>query len=268
MIPATAGRFQAHAEVLKLARLLDKPAEELAFLEEVDPAHLSALREQVTNLLFDANLGVLQRMAGASRLLPAPVLARIAERVFGPLLCARMAGLVETSRGVDVAKRLSPAFLADVAALLDPRRASDIITSIPADLVRVVARELARREDWIAIGQFAGNLPDETVRAALAEIDDGALLRVAFVLDDKDEVDNVVNLLGRQRLPGLARQAGQQDAWAAAFDLLSHLGAANANLLATAISELEPELRAQAAERAREYGLYDQFPILRKALGT
>lgn len=260
----SASRFQAHAEVLKLARLLDKPAEDLVFLEDVDPAQLRTLRAQVTNLLFDANLGVLQRMAAASKLLPGPVLAKIAERVFGPLLCARMAGLVETSRGVDVAKRLSPVFLADVATRLDPRRARDIITRIPPDLVRSVARELVRREDWLAIGQFVGSLPDAAMRAGLGEIDDGALLRIAFMLDDKDEVDNVMNLLGPRRLRGLARQAGEQDVWEAAFDLLTHLGETNAGLLATAIGELEPELRAQAAERARAYGIYEQIPLLRQ----
>lgn len=259
-------RFQTQAEVLKLARLLGMSAEDLAFLTEVGPTELRELREQVTDLLFDANLGVLRRMANASKLLPGPVLAKITERVFGPLLCARIAGLVEITRGVDVAKRLSPEFLADVAAQLDPRRASDIITKVPTELVRAIAAELVRREDWVAIGQFAGRLPDDTMRAGLGEIDDAALLRVVFVLDDKDEVDNVVNLLGRERLPGLAGQAAKQDQWMAAFDLLTHLGETNADLLATAIGELEPELRAHAAERARELGVYDELPLLRQAL--
>ena len=123
--------YASRAEILKLARVLDVEAERLEYLARVDADDLRAFREQVTDALFDAHVSVLQRMALAARLLPAPVLAKIAEKVFGPLLCARIAGLVDVGRGVDVAKRLQPRFLAEVAADLDPRRASAIISRIP-----------------------------------------------------------------------------------------------------------------------------------------
>lgn len=260
------GYLDSRAELLKLARLLDKPAHQLSFLEQVDPDELRALREQVTTVLFDAHLGVLQRMANASKLLPPPVLAQIAERVFGPLLCARMAGVVEVSRGVDVAKRLSPTFLADVATELDPRRAGEIITRIPTDLVRSVAHELAAREDWIAIGRFVGSLPDEAMRDGLSEIDDAALLQVAFLLDDKDDVDGVVTLLSRQRIDGIVRRAAETEQWLTAFDLFTHLGEANSARLTAAFGELDPQLRARAGQLAREFGVYDQLGSLARAL--
>ena len=41
-------------------------------------------------------------MALAARVVPVGVLAKIAEKVFGPLLCARIAGLVDVGRGVDL----------------------------------------------------------------------------------------------------------------------------------------------------------------------
>lgn len=251
--------LEAQAEISKLARLLEVTTDELSFLTAVPPEDLRAFREQVTSNLFDSHLGVLQRMANASRLLPAQVLAKIAERVFGPLLCARMAGLVDTSRGVDIATRLSPPFLADVAAKLDPRRAGEIIMRIPPELVRGVAAELVRREDWVAIAQFVDSLPPAALRAGLDEIDDTALLRTAFLLENKDEVDNIVDLLGEQRLAGIAAQAAATQQWLAAFDLLRHLRAENANRLTEAIGALDPESRARAAEVARDNGLCEQL---------
>ncbi|GAB3473789.1 hypothetical protein [Amycolatopsis cihanbeyliensis] len=245
----------AQAEVLKLSRLLKAPPERFDFLERVPPEDLRLLRERATDLLFDSNLGALRRMAVASRLLPGAVLARIAERVFGPALCARVAGLVDVPRGVDVARRLSPGFLADVAAELDPRRASEIISGIPAPTVAEVAGELAGREDWITLGRFVGHLPAPAVSASLARIPDAALLRIAFVIDEKDRIDHVIGLLPPERFAGLARAAAEHDLWPSALDLLSHLGEAAGNRLTAAVDALEPDLRARAVAQARALGI-------------
>ncbi|MEV4148100.1 hypothetical protein AB0J40_30845 [Amycolatopsis sp. NPDC049691] len=239
--------YAAEAEILKLARVLDVEPARLAYLARVDPGDLQAFREQVTDTLFDANIAVLQRMALAARLLPGGVLAKIAEKVFGPLLCARIAGVVDVARGVDVAKRLHPRFLAEVAAELDPRRASAIISRIPLDTVLAVANELARKEDWITLGRFVGHLPDPTVRRALDEIDDPGLLRIAFVLDDKRRVDHVVGLLPAHRLGRVVTAAGaDEDLWIPALDLLSHLSDARRATLKPMLGALPGGFRERA----------------------
>jgi hypothetical protein len=117
----------ARAEVLKLARLLDEDPDELGFLESVAVADLVALREGVTEVLFSAHAGVLTRLVAASRLLPTSVVAAIGERAFGPVLSARLAGLLDPERAVDMAGRLPVSFLADVAVEIDPRRASALL---------------------------------------------------------------------------------------------------------------------------------------------
>jgi hypothetical protein len=241
--------YEAEAEILKLARVLGVEPARLDYLARVDADDLRAFRDQVTDTLFDANIAVLQRMALAARLLPGGVLAKIAEKVFGPLLCARIAGLVEVSRGVDVAKRLSPRFLADVAADLDPRRASGIISRIPLDTVLAVAAELARREDWITLGRFVGHLPDPTVRRALDEIDDPGLLRIAFVLDDKSRVDHVVGLLPAHRLGHLLTAAGTDEGlWTPALDLLTHVSEQRRATLKPMLAGLPAGLRERVQE--------------------
>jgi hypothetical protein len=245
--------YAAEAEILKLARVLDVEPARLEYLARVDADDLQAFRAQVTDTLFDANIAVLQRMALAARLLPGGVLAKIAEKVFGPLLCARIAGVVDVARGVDVAKRLHPRFLAEVAAELDPRRASAIISRIPLDTVLAVANELARKQDWITLGRFVGHLPDPTVRRALEEIDDPGLLRIAFVLDDKKRIDHVVGLLPAHRLGRLITAAGaDEDLWTPALDLLNHLSAERRGTLVPMRRGLPDGLRERAQATIKE----------------
>jgi hypothetical protein len=190
-------------EILKLARLLNAPPERFGYLREVPVADLRQLREQVTADLFDAHFGVLEKMAAGSRLLPSALLARMAERAFGPLLSARIAGLVEVGRGVDIAKRLSPAFLADVAAELDPRRAAGIIAGMPEAVVVAVAEELNRREDWITIARFLDHLPEHTIVASLDILPDYALPQVAVMLEDPARIGYIVELLPDHRTDAL-----------------------------------------------------------------
>lgn len=187
------------AEIRKLARVLGVPPERFAYLHDVPSADLRQLREQVTSTLFDSHLGVLERMAGASRLLPSSLLAKLAEKAFGPLLSARIAGLVDAGRGVDIAKRLPPGFLADVAAELDPRRAAGIIAGLPEPLVVAVATELTRREDWITIARFVDHLPESTIVASLEVIPDHGLPHVAAMVDDPARVAYVADLLPAHR---------------------------------------------------------------------
>lgn len=247
--------LESQAEVLKLARVLETAPERLQFLEQVEAADLRRLREQATDSLFDAHAGALQRMALASRVLPTALLAKIAQRAFGPLLCARVAGLIDVSRGVDVAARLSPPFLADVAAQLDPRRASRIIARIPSETVAAVATELVRRKDWITVGRFVGHLPDAAVSASLDVLDDVGLLRTAFVLDDKERAGNVVELLPAKRYTSLLRRADEQELWAQALDLVTHLDEPLRARFAAAAAELPPDVRERAAATARDLGL-------------
>lgn len=246
--PATDENLAAQGEILKLSRVLGAEPSRFAYLEQVDPHDLQRLREQVTDVLFDADLPVLQRMALASKLLPGALLAKIAQKVFGPLLCARVAGVVDPSRGIDVAKRLPPVFLADVAVQLDPRRSSEIIAGIPTGTVADVAAELTRREDWITLGRFVGHLPDATVSASLRFIPNLALLRVAFVLDDKSRLDHIIGLLPQGRFDSLMRTAAERDLWIPIVDLLNHLEPDKRAALLARFAELPEELRVRAPQ--------------------
>jgi hypothetical protein len=215
--------LQGRAEILKLARLLHVEPAELEYLVAVPVEDLVALREAVTETLFRAHGGVLTRLAAASRMLPTSVVAAIGERAFGPMLSARIAGLLDPERAVDMAGRMPISFLADIAVEIDPRRASAVIGRIPPEQVGAITRELVARGEFVTMGRFVGHLSPKSIAAAVAAMDDASLLRVAFVLESKDTVSEVVDLLGPGRTAGVIAAAVREDLWVEVLDLVSHL---------------------------------------------
>ncbi|MGE5617472.1 MAG: hypothetical protein ACM3UX_00895, partial [Candidatus Woesearchaeota archaeon] len=67
------------AEILKLARLLQREPDRLAYLQQVPFDDLCILRERVTECLFTQHEAALRRLAAASRLLPVSLVASLAQ---------------------------------------------------------------------------------------------------------------------------------------------------------------------------------------------
>jgi hypothetical protein len=210
-------------EILKLARLLGREPETLAYLERVDPEDLRRLREQVTEMLFSAHAGALGRLAAASKLLPAGVIAAVAERALGPMLTARIAGLLEPERAVDVAGKLPLAFITDVAAELDPRRAGAVVALIPAGQIAEITRELVRRGEAVTIGRFVGHLSPEARLAALAEIDHDLRAQVVFVVEDEPGLHQMFADIAPQERRELIDAAARAGASAELLELIARL---------------------------------------------
>lgn len=260
----TASQVPPHPEIAKLARLLRVEASTLSFLGTVDEQDLATFRGQVTDVLFDANTATLKRLASAAKLLPSAVLAKIAEAVFGPLLCARIAGLIDPVKAAEVAKRLSPAFLADVAAELDPRRADGVVGMLPPKIVTPVARELAQREDWITLGRFVGVLRDEPLAACIGELTEAALLYTAVVVEEAAAIAQVINLLPRARREVLLSTVGELGLWPIVLNRLTLLPERTVADLAELLTQLDPALLHGLATTVVEHRLWsDLLPLVK-----
>ncbi|MBO9523057.1 MAG: hypothetical protein J7518_16110 [Nocardioidaceae bacterium] len=256
--------LQTQAEVLKLERLLGLAPGELEFLDQVPAAELRGLREKATDLLFDTGAPLLARLGAAAKLLPSPLVATVAERAFGPLLCARAAGSVDPGKAIDVAKRLSPDFLADATVELDPRRVAAIIAGVPTSLVEPVARELGRRGEHVTMGRFLGFVPDASIGAAMGALSDEAMLRTAFVLEHKEALDHAVGLLPPERLPGVLRCAAENDLWPEALDLLDQLSEERRGPIADQVAAMEEEVVAGLVAAVLEADLWSVLlPVVR-----
>jgi hypothetical protein len=248
--------LESRAEITKLARLLECDPGSLAYLELVPPADLRRLRDQATDVMFDADRGALQRMAAASRVIPVPVLAKIAEGIFGPLLCARIAGMIDPSRAVDVAARLTPAFLAEVAVALDPRRATDVIARMPAEQIVAVTRVLLASDEFVTMGRFVGHLSEAALLATIEVAEEAALLQIAFVLEGKERLDHVLALLSYERLTDIVLIAERERLWPEVLDLLNDLGDENRQRFASLAGTLDRAVLEHAILAAAQHSLW------------
>jgi hypothetical protein len=244
--------LRSRAEVMKLARLVHREPEQLEYLALLPPEDIRALRDQVTDMLFEAHGATLQRLAAASKLLPVGLVAIIGQHAFGPMLSARVSGLLDPDRAVAAAAKLPSEFLADIAIELDPRRASDVIAGMPAGQVLAVTRELIRRREYVTMGRFVGHLGDEALRASVTALDDATLLRTAFVLEERHRLDALAELVGEERIAGLVEVAEREELWPEALDLLMHL---DRERVAQGLGRLEPGRLELVERRAREYGV-------------
>jgi hypothetical protein len=216
-------RLENHAERLKLARLLHEQPEALLYLSGVPADDLRELREQITEVLFGAHSDVLARLAAASRLLPIGLVATLGEKVFGPVLSARLAGRLDPERVVDMAAKLPVGFLADVAVEIDPRRSAELLARIPPVQVAAVSRELLSRREYVAVGRFVSYLPDESIRAAIGAFDPAAMLNVAYVIENKHRLPVLLGMLGPGQLEAMIALAEGSEHETEALELIAFL---------------------------------------------
>jgi hypothetical protein len=212
------------SEIRKLARLLRIEPDELAFAAEAPVDELRRFREQMTDVLLDADADRQRRAAEAAKLLPVGVVAKIARQSLGPMLCARLTGHMDVKLALGVAERLDTPFVAELAAELDPRRAASVVTALPAERIAEIAVAMAEADEHVAMGRFVGHLDDEALAACVDALEARDILLVAYVLEADDRLDAVAACLDDERiaqLTSLATDAGLADEMT---DLIEHLG--------------------------------------------
>ena len=256
--------LDTEVEIVKLARLMACEAGDLSHLRHVDPQDVRDLREQVTVVMFDADRQMLQRCAAATKLIPSKLAALIGQRAFGPLLCARITGLLEPSRAVEIAARLPTPFLADLAVALDPRRASRVIAEIPPQQIAAITKVLGEREEYIAMGGFVGHLSEAALRAAIAVVSDEDLLLTAYVVESKGSLGALVATLPVKRLESIIATANRASLWVEALDVLRHVSERQRGQLGDIAAGQDDEVLDGMVRAAQRELLWDDvLPVTR-----
>lgn len=229
------GKLATHAEIAKLATLLGVEPPRLDFLRALDETALRGLRQAATARLFEDSRGLAQRLGAAGALLPVRLLALMTKRVFGAKLAARVAGEMKPARAVEISAKLPVDFLADVARQLDPGRARAILLQLPADTVRDIAIELLRRGEHVTLARFVDDISPAALRASIAAIADAeALLRVAFFVETRHRLDDIIDLLPDDRLRAMIAlaQSPDHELRDESVVLLAHVGEAQKRRMA------------------------------------
>ena len=259
-------RLERHAEIIKLARLLRTEPSELVALDAIDPAVIRSFRESASAALFDADEARLKRVAMASKLLPTPLIALIAEHVFGALLCARVAGLMAPDRAAEVAARLRTPFLADVTLEIDPRHVREVIERIPTEQIVDVGMELAARQEFVTLARFVDFVGDEAIRRVIESLTDNrALLHIAFFVENKQRLNELIGFLPEARLKAVIRLAADdsENLWEEALALMNLVNARWRKRLGELAATLDEGILSSMARAAQTQGLWTSvLPII------
>lgn len=248
------------AEVIKLARLCRVDEASLAWLGKLDATLIRTLREQATAAMFDADRKRFLNMAAASRLLPIPILVLIIEKVIGPLICARVCGLVPPARAIEIAEKLKLPFLVDACMELDPRSAQALIAGFPRHLVVAIARELAQRGEYVTMGRFIDLIALDAIGPVVDAItDDARLLHIAFFAEGTERLGDIVERIAPARLQAIVSHAatGSAELWGEALALISGVDGALQQKLAAITGELPEAALNNIVRNTQAIGRWD-----------
>lgn len=253
---------QRIAENIKLARQLCMPTEELSFLEKLDHEQLRQLREDVTAAMFDESKPHFERVAASTKLLPNKFIATIAEKVVGPMLCARVVGLLKPDVALDITLRTSDEFMADSATEVDPRSAVELISRVPVDRIAKVTAIMVSRKEYVTMGRFVDLVAPEAIGEVLLGIDDDeALLRTAFFIESKSVINDVLSYVPAERIKRMAVLAGNgdHDLWAEALALMAHMDDEWKGRIGDLVAEEGEELLTSMLVSAKRLELWDSL---------
>jgi hypothetical protein len=251
--------IETEAALSKLARVLEVEQTEVNFLDHLPLDALRDLRWEISDRLNAADAARLAGVMAASRLVPIGLAASIGEKWFGPVLCARLVGLVDSRRGGQYASHLSVAFMADITARTDPRVVGDLVHELDIHTMQKIALTLLRRGDYLTLSHFVGHVPSQVVAAILEAIDDNAaVVRIARYVEDLSQLDPVVALLPDDRILDLVCAVEAADLWIEGLYLFGSLGDNQITRIATTIVGQDTKAVIAALDAFTRHGLWDQ----------
>ena len=220
--------YQTHAQLVMLAETLHADAGELTSLERLGPGGLRALREAVSDRLFDEQAAMFARISKLAPLVPNVVVAKVTELVIPPLVAGRAAGALgvdHPGRIEDLLSRLSPRYMADCAPHLDPRAIAVLAPRVSGDVLVPAAVELMRRREYVTAARFVEFATAELIEAFERGIDDDlGLLHTASLTYSDDVLAAVIAAMPEERLDRIVRESlGRHDSIRAGLSVLSRL---------------------------------------------
>ncbi|MFD8980331.1 hypothetical protein [Streptomyces sp. NPDC059564] len=257
----------SRAEAEKTARLLGEEPGALGFLKELPEDDVRAFRERASAALFDGAPEMLDRIAAATRLVPAGVAAAISQKALGPRLAAAVAGRLDASRAADIIGKLPVSFTAESCAHLDPRRIAGIVDRLDEGLVVRIGVALAGRGDHLTMGRFVGHLRDGALGRILGRVGDADVLRAGFYVDQPERLPRVLALMGDDRLASVVRAAAADGLWEEALSVAAAVGGEQRLRIAELTARLDAAALDPLVRAAHAEGLWETLLPLVALLG-
>lgn len=201
------------AQLVMLAQTLDVPPERIEHLARLGADNLRALRERISDVLFDAHAELFSRVSALGPLVPSAVVAKVAQAAVPPLVGGRAGGALgvdHPDKAAGVLSRLSPEYMADAAPYLDPRALKVLAPKVPAGPLVPAAQELLRRKDYVTAARFVEFATPELIKAFEAALDDDeGILHVAAYTHSDERLREIVRALPIDRIASIIDTAGR-----------------------------------------------------------
>ncbi|MCE5290104.1 MAG: hypothetical protein LLG14_12825 [Nocardiaceae bacterium] len=244
------------AELTKLGALLSLDPKDLGYLADLDPDAIRKFREDAMDMMFEADRKRLEGSAAATKLVPIAITAKIASMLIPPRLAARIAGLIDSGKAVELASRLPVKYLADVTPFLDPRRVSAILGEVPNEMVAEVAKVLDGTGDYITMGRMVAHIKHDAIFQTLAHLSDYTLLQTGFVIEHQSRIPEIIHMLPEHRLISITEVADERGHWLEAMGLLDNLDDSLRRHLVNLVAR-QPHLMNGLVKCAYDEGLWD-----------
>ncbi|MUL75181.1 hypothetical protein [Mycolicibacterium sp. CBMA 226] len=229
------------AQLSLLAALLQTDAAGLASLERLGADDLKALRNAMSDALFDEQAEAFARVGKLAPLVPNALVVTVAQRAVPPEVAGRVGGAVGLAHGdraIGVLSGLKPAYLADAAPYVDPRVIPHFAPRLPAKLLIPAAKELLRRRDYLTASRFVEFATDELIVEFERAIDDDAgIILTGVLVSDTHVMNDIMRAAGPHRSLRMARAAaaGKPEVLATLLSLLNRI---DPELARPAVTEL------------------------------
>ncbi|MGV9882917.1 hypothetical protein [Streptomyces sp. NPDC003006] len=260
-------KLRGRAETLKTARLLDVEPDTLAFLQALPAEDVRRFRASCVAALFDRTPDMLDRIASATRLVPTGIAAAISQKALGPRLAAAVAGRLEPARAADIIEKLPVSFTTQACGHLDPRRIRGIVDRLDENLVVRIAVALAERGDHLTMGRFVGHLPDSALRRILPHVDDAAVLRTGFAIEETERLGHIIELMGADRLASVIGSASDAGLWPEALAVAGMVTGEQRGRIASLAAAQPPDRLDSLVATVAEQDLWESLLPLVAQLG-
>ncbi|MDO3650661.1 hypothetical protein [Nocardia mangyaensis] len=232
------------AQITMLAELLDVEPDELRSLERLGAADVEALRQRISDTLFDSLASVFTRVGKLAPLVPDALAATVAMKAIPPEVAGRAGGAVGMAhqhRAAGLMARMTPTYLADAAPYVDPRVIPVFAPLLPFTLLLPAADELLRRRDYPTAARFVEYATDELIREFERHVqDDIAIISTGAMVSRTEVLNTILRTVSAERRERLAvaGAAGEPEVLAAMLSLLSRIDAKFASPMSAAFFEV------------------------------
>ncbi|MCE5291468.1 MAG: hypothetical protein LLG14_19820 [Nocardiaceae bacterium] len=197
------------AQLELLAKLLHVTPERIEYLERYPADELYALRERISDAIFDANSDMFRRISALVPIVPLGIVMPIIQKICPPEMGGRAAGAIAIAHPKKVAHGLSlvkPEYGASAAPFLDPRAVRQVAHLAPPKPVVAIANVILERKDYVTAGQFVdAATPELIVEVEKGTHDDAGLLRSGAYVFSAEAVNNVVRVIAENNLDRVRR---------------------------------------------------------------